>query len=261
MGPNAIVIGMHLSAACIGGWSPGEPVIPKGIEIDSLCCGRDCGEGRIARRSMQVLTTAPRHVAPAVAPPPLASVVITLVSMQVLTTAPLPASVVITLNHRIVESREPTRGRPAAVEVREQRVHVMIEAPEEEDPTCPVHQRPSEAIREVIRGHQRSSGRSSEAIRGHQRPSEAIREVIRGHQGGHQRPSEAIRGRQLSISTPFVTDGAPDERGHQRASEAISAPSSLSTGSECTALPVGYLQISWPEWDVRAYSEPSKEPM
>ena len=233
MGPNAIVIGMHLSAACIGGWSPAEPVIPKGIEIVSLCCGRDCGEGRIARRSMQVLTTAPRHVAPAVAPPPLASVVITLVSMQVLTTAPLPASVVITLNHRIVESREPTRGRPAAVEVREQRVHVMIEAPEEEDPTCPVHQR----------------------------PSEAIREVIRGHQGGHQRPSEAIRGRQLSISTPSVTDGAPDERGHQRASEAISAPSSLSTGSECTALPVGYLQISWPEWDVRAYSEPSKEPM
>jgi len=250
MGPNAIVIGMHLSAACIGGWSPAEPVIPKGIEIGSLCCGHDCGEGKIARRSMQVLTTAPRHVAPAVAPPP-------------------PASAVITLNHRIVESREPTRGRPAAVEVREQRVHVMIEAPEEEDPTCPDHQRSSEAIR----GHQRSS----EVIRGHQRSSEAIRdhqrlsEAIGGHQGGHQRPSEAIsdhqrppeatRGHQLSVSTPSVTDGAPDERGHQRASEAISAPSSLSTGSECTALPVGYLQISWPEWDVRAYSEPSKEPM
>ena len=175
MGPNAIVIGMHLSAACIGGWSPAEPVIPKGIEIGSLCCGHDCGEGRIARRSMQVLTTAPRHVAPAVAPPP-------------------PASAVVTLNHRIVESREPTRGRPAAVEVREQRVHVMIEAPEEEDPTCPDHQRPSE----VIRGHQGGHQRSSEVIRGHQRPSEAIREVIRGHQRpsvtirGHQRPSEAI---------------------------------------------------------------------
>jgi hypothetical protein len=193
MGPNAIVIGMHLSAACIGGWSPAEPVIPKGIEIGSLCCGHDCGEGRIARRSMQVLTTAPRHVAPAVAPPP-------------------PASAVITLNHRIVESREPTRGRPAAVEVREQRVHVMIEAPEEEDPTCPDHQRSSEAIRghqrssEVIRGHQRSSEvirghqRSSKVIRGHQRSSEAIRghqrpsEIIRGY----QRPSEAIRGHQRS---------------------------------------------------------------
>jgi len=75
-------------------------------------------------------------------------------------------------------------------------------------------------MREVIRGHQRSSEgirRSSEGIRGHQRSSRPS-EVIRGHQRssevirGHQRPSEVIRGHQRS---PEVI------RGHQRSSEAI----------------------------------------
>ena len=73
------------------------------------------------------------------------------------------------------------------------------------------------------RGHQRSSQRSSEVIRGHQRLSEVPR--------GHQRSSEVPRGHQRSSEVI---------RGHQRSSEGRgSEHPSRATQIECGAVKTG----------------------